>query len=104
MKWARKKPDVYRWHKRFALFPKRIGDRWIWLEKYAWRRMEKEEHTDPASTKISFRFYSFWEEFALVDGYTAHLETSGSFGHGFSTSDWHKLKPRLKVVGGNHAE
>ena len=32
------KPDHYRWHPRFALFPKDIGnDRCVWLGWYEWR-------------------------------------------------------------------
>lgn len=32
MNWKRKKPKSWRW--RFALFPIRIGKKWVWLESY----------------------------------------------------------------------
>lgn len=104
MKWNKRDPK--RWHLRFAIRPRRIGERWIWLERYAYRRIDNpnklSEITDPTyilSLSLSFYFYSFWREYTLPDGFTRWREQStmlGSFAPPSIT--WHKPKVKLKVV------
>jgi len=49
----RKRPlDPHRWRYRFAFFPIRIGDYWIWFEKYAYCFIRR----DYGASHISYRY------------------------------------------------
>ena len=68
MIWRKRDPD--RWRKRFAVFPMRIGERWVWLRRYAWRPLRDIDppiwSPDPFSAIFS---HLRWEEWRLPDGY-----------------------------------
>lgn len=70
MHWLIKTPDPYRWHYRFAVFPKRIGNCRVWFERYAWR-----EIIPPSNAVVSANFQTReWREYCTRGGYGAILE------------------------------
>jgi len=84
--------DPNRWRKCFAVFPKRIGDKWIWLSRYAWRPLP-EEYTQ--SPPFAFRFY---QEFSLPCGYCIWKEHFNVVGCPLVSISWVSPKATLKVV------
>lgn len=63
MKWNVK--DSYRWRRRFALWPTRVGNRRIWLGEYAWRPLKKAERPHYPLRVATWG----WRAYALPDGY-----------------------------------
>ena len=104
------KRDPFRWRKCFALFPKRIDERWIWLERYAWRPLTEEEtpsedtiiRSEYGSITLPAVFGCSWEEHTLRDGYTRWRKSrytglSSPLFSGYVHS-WHRPKPKLRAV------
>jgi hypothetical protein len=84
------------WHKEFAWLPVEIGTRKVWLGRYAWRELDKEECEEPKAPvktpvfanyderaayircQLTLRYMDYtaaslghyqWREFSLPDGY-----------------------------------
>ena len=98
----RKERDVYRWRRRFALFPRKIGTQWIWLERYAWRYLTTEDVL-PLLKKLYLvgpLRISTWSEFTIKEpGYTVWRETVYPMLAMCPPSHyWHTPLPRLRAV------
>lgn len=89
MIWTKRSP--YRWRKKFALFPKRVGDKWVWLQRYAWRRLTPDEVPD-----VDPIYTVFWREYSLPNGYLVWRYYV--FCGGQTAVDWHQPMNKLKVV------
>lgn len=100
MIWESPFSDYYRWRHRFALLPKRIGERRIWLEQYAFRYLHADEYTVGAEwwriPTLLPGVFTEWREYALRDGYMVWRKRRycGSI---YSTS-WYRPKVKLEVV------
>ena len=71
MKWRRRAIDRHRWHCRFALLPKRIGEYRVWLESYRWRHLHPREKPKDYLGSLTIRVYRAYE---THDGYVAWRE------------------------------
>lgn len=85
MIWRNK--DENRWRYRFALFPMTIGDRRVWLSRYAWRPL-------PEFTVYGHRFRQTFQEWSLPDGYTIIREIFSVLG-GRTLKTWVRDKPTM---------
>jgi len=90
MIWKVKDPN--RWRKGFAFFPKTIGNRRIWLSRYAWRPLPEEDH------KLLLYQKCCYEEFSLPCGYIVWKKYVYYTGLLLLSESWVKPKPTLKVV------
>lgn len=100
----RNERDFYRWRRRLAWRPRKIGNQWIWLEWYAWRYLKSDEVHPLLSDLylIGPLRISFWTEFTIKrTGYTMWRETVMPMMAMCPPSHfWHRPKPQLKVVAG----
>jgi len=95
MQW--KRLDPYRWHRRFAVFPRRIGGYWIWLERYAWRSLPDEEKPPTAHLLVPGPpMTTYWTEFRLPNGYVSWRRSTIAMGVPFADHDWRLPKPKLR--------
>lgn len=85
--------DLYRWRYRFALWPKRVGERKVLFEWYAWRYLPKSEGFDI----VSMMFQTISQEFVLKSGYAAvKVTTISVYSFGLlASSHWERPKPYL---------
>lgn len=92
-----------RWRKRFAFLPKRIGDRRIWLERYAWRELNDDEigrFPRPIFSTMSYREHR--EYVIKCDGYCAWRIRDHCMMAPMPlwSTEWKRPQPqRLRVVG-----
>lgn len=84
--------DSNRWRKRFAVFPKKIGNRWIWLSRYAWRLSSYRD--------VPFNIMSWgsYEEWSLPCGYSVWKEYRNVAASLGSSGHWITPKTALKLV------
>lgn len=99
MIWNRPKKDPYRWHKRYAIFPRTIGERRIWLEPYAWRYLRPGE-------EYKVNWYPMrgvgkdHKQFTLRDGYTMNRTQYFTLPPGFPmwSNHWWRPKNHIRAV------
>ena len=100
MRWPVRKPDPYRWRRRYAIRPRRIGDRWIWLQAFAWRPFRPEEEPARDWRMIGLGVLVGFSErrvYTLPDGYTVacRLDYPPSLGAvPFIFKDWSEPMPK----------
>lgn len=93
--------DPYRWRRRFALRPRKIGTQWIWLEWYAWRPLKTVEVAQLLNDLylIGPLRPSWFEEFTIRrTGYTVWRETWISLAMSPPTRIWHRPRANLRAV------
>lgn len=97
MIWDHPEKYHYRWRRRFAWLPRRVGQHRIWLSSYAWRFLTSSEKDDLVpgwQTEWSFYVRRLWQ---LPNGYTCFSERMSLS----SIEHWRELrdgKPPLNVV------
>lgn len=93
--------DPYRWRRRWAWRPRKIGEQWIWFEWYARRPLKTAEVAALLSDLYTIGPLrpSFWEEFTIKKtGYTLWRESVFSIAMGPPMRFWHTPRYRLRVV------
>ena len=95
------KRDPWRWRRRFAWLPRRVGGHWVWLIQYAWRPLKSEEVPPHKKLPHPLDLYikEWWEEWVVHNGpivwkcYTYHF---GGLSHVHTS--WHQPRPELRVI------
>lgn len=97
MMWVRRPPRPYAWKKRFAWWPTRIGNFYIWLQKYEvrlapWRETRLHKEDDEIRVYLLYEFRTS----KIVSAW--RLQTfSRKFGILVDT-DWMEAKPGMRLV------
>lgn len=82
----------------FAIFPKRIGQKRIWLEWYKWTRLSYSqiadiytEKTHPGRWYEQTTLIEWWTEYTLRNGYTSwKAEYSSGYCFDSVSTVWHE--------------
>lgn len=101
MIWDHPEKDHYRWRIKFALWPRRVGSRRVWLCQYAYRYLTTEERRqyDPMHDDLYRLSFPTWTMWQTPDGYTCLRKSNNHLG--FSFHYWREIqeeKPPLNVV------
>ena len=101
MIWHRREDErYYRWRRRFALFPRKVGPYRIWLEPYTWRNCRPHECPPAKPFEIMFNEFRWHEEWQLRSGYTVRCKVSRyvSLAHSFTTRTWYVISADREMV------
>lgn len=93
--------DYYRWRRRFALWPRKIGKQWIWLEWFAWRPLKTVDVAAILNEQCLLGPLrpSWWTEFTIKrSGYTAWRESIMPMAMCAPCHIWHRPRTKPELV------
>ena len=99
MLWHRRAEErYYRWHRRWALFPRRVGEYRVWLQSYAWRRLRPEEEPKLGPfylpSPMIIKLYTEWQ---LASGYAVRREKFTIIGNPIWSNSWYRVTEEYAV-------